>query len=111
MLGSLLKVDGKIPFLQILIGIVIGVIAALVYVKLYKPPFFEYTEVAKTLPPSSTITSLTEEPAVIAKKTNTVHPEIVLVSIHDLPKVPSTFSSSLEELQESDNENDENEDM
>jgi hypothetical protein len=39
MLGKLFVHDGKIPFVQILVGIIVGILGTLVYVKFMKPQF------------------------------------------------------------------------
>jgi len=49
MLTKLLSVDGKIPVLQILIGILIGAIGMFVYAKFYRPKILYETETVEEL--------------------------------------------------------------
>lgn len=99
-MSSLLKVDGKIPFLQILLGVIIGALGAIFYIKFYNPDL-NFLKVTDSTSNSVMLPRTVDDNPLIQKE------EAVLVDVKDLPQV---FNPKIIE-DESEDEDEELEDL
>lgn len=94
MISSLFKIDGKIPVVQIILGVLIGIAGTFIYIRLYKPIFFNDT---------TEFTSSTPQIDKQHVKFVNEEVEVTLVPPEELPKL------QLQEINEKEDEDEEEE--
>lgn len=110
--------DGKIPFLQIIVGIIIGAISMFAYIKFGKPKFI-FDDKSK---PSPTVTIESTETLVSPKEKNTLKggspPEVVYIGNKQAQFVPvmrentrEIYAEELSSSEDEEEEEDEDEDQ
>ena len=81
MISSLFKIDGKIPVVQIILGVLIGIAGTFIYIRLYKPIFLN--DAAEFM---NTTKQIDEQQQQHVKLVNE-EVEVTLVPPEELPKL------------------------
>lgn len=95
--------DGKIPYTQIAIGIILGAIGMLIYAKICKPKFLNEDFSVLGLPSLPSFPNSTSQPVLVSKETIIPKEKAVLVEklplnvITSAPQLPTLINENIED--------------